>query len=54
LTEAKKRLVEGGLIVKLQTLLENLQDTLDKALEMNRTDARAAATDTYEEVSIVA
>lgn len=33
-------------------LLENLRDALDEALEMNRADARAAATGTYEEVSL--
>ena len=35
-------------------LLENLRDALDEALEMNRAEARAAATGTYEEVSIPA
>jgi predicted RNase H-like HicB family nuclease len=33
-------------------LLDNLRDALDEALEMNRSDARAAAIGTYEEVSI--
>lgn len=33
-------------------LIENLRDALDEALEMNRADARAAATGTYEEVSL--
>ncbi len=35
-----------------EELLENLRDALDEALEMNRSDARAAASGTYEEVSI--
>ena len=35
-------------------LLDNLRDALEEALEMNRADARAAATGTYEEVSIPA
>jgi predicted RNase H-like HicB family nuclease len=35
-------------------LLENLQDALDEALEMNRNDARAAATGAFEEVSLSA
>jgi predicted RNase H-like HicB family nuclease len=35
-------------------LLDNLRDALDEALEMNRADARAAATGTYEEVSLPA
>jgi predicted RNase H-like HicB family nuclease len=35
-------------------LLDNLRDALDEALEMNRAEARAAATGTYEEVSIPA
>jgi predicted RNase H-like HicB family nuclease len=35
-------------------LLENLRDALDEALEMNRADARAAAGDSYEEVSLSA
>jgi predicted RNase H-like HicB family nuclease len=34
-------------------LIENLRDALDEALEMNRAEARAAATGTYEEVSLV-
>jgi predicted RNase H-like HicB family nuclease len=35
-----------------EELLDNLRDALEEALEMNRADARAAATGTYEEVSI--
>ncbi len=35
-------------------LLDNLRDTLQEALEMNRADARAAAGGDYEEVSISA
>ena len=35
-------------------LLENLREALQEALEMNRADARAAATGAYEEVSISA
>lgn len=35
-----------------EELFENLQDALEEALEMNRADARAAASGTYEEVSI--
>ncbi len=35
-------------------LLDNLRDALDEALEMNRADARAAATGAFEEVSISA
>ena len=35
-----------------EELLDNLRDALAEALEMNRADARAAATGTYEEVSI--
>ncbi len=35
-------------------LLDNLRDALDEALEMNRADARAAATGSFEEVSIPA
>jgi predicted RNase H-like HicB family nuclease len=35
-----------------EELLDNLRDALDEALEMNRADARAAATGTYEEVSL--
>jgi predicted RNase H-like HicB family nuclease len=34
-------------------LLDNLRDALEEALEMNRADARAAATGAYEEVSIL-
>ncbi|MCE9531392.1 MAG: type II toxin-antitoxin system HicB family antitoxin [Planctomycetes bacterium] len=37
-----------------EELMENLQDALEEALEMNRADARAAATGAYEEVSIPA
>jgi predicted RNase H-like HicB family nuclease len=37
-----------------EELLDNLRDALAEALEMNRADARAAATGTYEEVSILA
>ena len=33
-------------------LLENLRSALDEALEMNRAEARAAATGAYEEVSL--
>lgn len=33
-------------------LLDNLRDALEEALEMNRSEARAAASGTYEEVSI--
>jgi len=35
-------------------LLENLRDALDEALEMNRSEARAAAKGDYEEVGISA
>ena len=35
-----------------EELLENLQDALEEALEMNRADALAAASGAYEEVSI--
>ena len=35
-------------------LLENLRDALKEAIEMNRADARAAATGAYEEVGITA
>ncbi len=37
-----------------EELLDNLRDALAEALEMNRADARAAATGAYEEVSITA
>lgn len=37
-----------------EELLDNLQDALLEALEMNRTEARAAASGAYEEVSISA
>ena len=33
-------------------LLENLRDALEEALEMNRAEARAAASSAYEEVNI--
>jgi predicted RNase H-like HicB family nuclease len=33
-------------------LIENLRSALQEALEMNRSDARAAAGESYEEVSI--
>lgn len=35
-------------------LLENLRDALSEALEMNRAEARAAAGNAYEEVSLSA
>ncbi len=35
-------------------LLDNLRDALEEALEMNRAEARAAASGTFEEVSIPA
>ena len=35
-----------------EELLDNLRSALEEALEMNRAEARAAATGTYEEVSI--
>jgi predicted RNase H-like HicB family nuclease len=37
-----------------EELLENLRDALDEALEMNRAEARAAASGAYEEVDIPA
>jgi predicted RNase H-like HicB family nuclease len=37
-----------------EELLENLHDALEEALEMNRAEARAAASGNYEEVSIPA
>ncbi len=37
-----------------EELLENLQDALEEALEMNRADARAAVGGVFEEVSIPA
>lgn len=37
-----------------EELLENLREALQEALEMNRADARAAATGAFEEVSITA
>lgn len=36
-----------------EELLDNLRDALEEALELNRADARAAATGTYEEVSLL-
>lgn len=35
-----------------EELLSNLRDALDEALEMNRSEARAAASGSFEEVSI--
>jgi predicted RNase H-like HicB family nuclease len=35
-----------------EELLENLRDALEEALEMNREDARSAATGAFEEVSL--
>jgi predicted RNase H-like HicB family nuclease len=35
-----------------EELLDNLRDALEEALEMNRADARAAATGSYEEVNL--
>lgn len=35
-----------------EELLENLRDALEELLELNRADARAAATGAYEEVSL--
>jgi predicted RNase H-like HicB family nuclease len=35
-----------------EELLDNLQDALEEALEMNRAEARAAALGAYEEVSL--
>ena len=37
-----------------EELLENLQSALEEAIEMNRADARAAASGAYEEASLVA
>jgi predicted RNase H-like HicB family nuclease len=37
-----------------EELLDNLRDALEEAVEMNRADARAAASGLYEEVSIPA
>jgi predicted RNase H-like HicB family nuclease len=37
-----------------QELLENLHDALEESLEMNRAEARAAASGSFEEVSIPA
>jgi predicted RNase H-like HicB family nuclease len=37
-----------------EELLDNLRDALEEALEMNRAEARAAATGAYEEVSLSA
>jgi predicted RNase H-like HicB family nuclease len=35
-----------------EELLDNLRDALEEALEMNREDARAAASGAFEEVSL--
>jgi predicted RNase H-like HicB family nuclease len=35
-----------------EELLENLRDALEEALEMNRAEARAAASGPFEEVSL--
>ena len=35
-----------------EELLDNLRDALEEALEMNRQDARAAAGEKFEEVSL--
>jgi predicted RNase H-like HicB family nuclease len=37
-----------------EELLENLRDALEEALEMNRAEARAAASGDYEEVRLPA
>jgi predicted RNase H-like HicB family nuclease len=37
-----------------EELLENLQCALQEAIEMNRADARSAATGAYEEANLVA
>jgi predicted RNase H-like HicB family nuclease len=37
-----------------EELLDNLRDALEEAIEMNREEARAAASGAYEEVSIQA
>ena len=37
-----------------EELLDNLRDALEEALEMNRAEARAAATGAFEEVSLSA
>ena len=37
-----------------EELLDNLRSALNEALEMNRSEARAAAGDSFEEVSITA
>jgi predicted RNase H-like HicB family nuclease len=37
-----------------EELLENLHDALEESLEMNRAEARAAASGAFEEVSIPA
>ena len=37
-----------------EELLDNLRDALEEALEMNRADALAAASGSYEEVSLSA
>ena len=36
-----------------EELLANLQSALEEALEMNRADARAAAQEGFEEVSVI-
>ena len=35
-----------------EELLDNLRDALEEAIEMNREEAKAAAGDTFEEVSL--
>jgi predicted RNase H-like HicB family nuclease len=37
-----------------EELLDNLKDALEETLEMNRAEAKAAASGTYEEVSLLA
>jgi len=37
-----------------EELLDNLRDALEEALEMNRAEARAAASGSFEEVSLPA
>ena len=37
-----------------EELLENLRDALEEAIEMNRADARAAATGSFEDLSLSA
>lgn len=36
-----------------EELLDNLRDALEEAIEMNRADARAAASGAFEEVGII-